>query len=247
MNNLTDDEILEILKASKSQKEAMQKLGYKQNGSGFRYINKICKKLKFDIKQITYRIYKDDYNKSPKKCINCGKTIEWKNRRNEFCSHSCAASYNNLGVSRNKTTNTYYLECQNCGKKYDHKKTNLYCSNKCHNESIYKKYIIDWKNGINSGVRGLYQVSEHIRRYLFDKNNNKCEKCGWSEYNMVTDKIPLEIHHKDGDCTNNKEYNLELLCPNCHSLTDTFGNLNKKSKREYRVKKTLKDINNTNN
>lgn len=30
---------------------------------------------------------------------------------------------------------------------------------------------------------------------------------------------------------NNKEENLELLCPNCHSLTDNFGALNKNSTR----------------
>ena len=34
------------------------------------------------------------------------------------------------------------------------------------------------------------------------------------------------------DCTNNKEENLQLFCPNCHSLTETFGNL-KKIPKEY--------------
>jgi len=34
------------------------------------------------------------------------------------------------------------------------------------------------------------------------------------------------MHHKDGNRSNNKEDNLELLCPNCHSLTDNFGILN---------------------
>ncbi len=30
---------------------------------------------------------------------------------------------------------------------------------------------------------------------------------------------------------NNKEENLELLCPNCHSLTENYGNLNEHSQR----------------
>lgn len=30
---------------------------------------------------------------------------------------------------------------------------------------------------------------------------------------------PLEIEHIDGNALNNKEDNLILLCPNCHSLT----------------------------
>lgn len=39
--------------------------------------------------------------------------------------------------------------------------------------------------------------------------------------------MPLEVEHIDGDSTNNKEYNLTLLCPNCHSLTKTYRGLNK--------------------
>ena len=43
------------------------------------------------------------------------------------------------------------------------------------------------------------------------------------------------VWHKDGDYTNNKEENLQLLCPNCHSLTETYGILNKgNSKRRNR-------------
>ena len=55
--------------------------------------------------------------------------------------------------------------------------------------------------------------------------------------NQYSGKVPLQIHHIDGNCLNNKEENLQLLCPNCHSLTETFGNLNKKSKRVYRNNK----------
>lgn len=36
---------------------------------------------------------------------------------------------------------------------------------------------------------------------------------------------------------NNKEENLQLLCPNCHSLTENFGSSNKNSSRIYRKQK----------
>ncbi len=39
-------------------------------------------------------------------------------------------------------------------------------------------------------------------------------------------KIPLELHHKDGDKFNNCIENLEVLCPNCHSLTDNVRGKN---------------------
>ena len=35
----------------------------------------------------------------------------------------------------------------------------------------------------------------------------------------------------------NKEDNLEVLCPNCHSLTETYGSLNKNGRKERRIKK----------
>ena len=59
----------------------------------------------------------------------------------------------------------------------------------------------------------------------------------YGKKNEYTNKIPLQIHHVDGNCINNTEDNLMLLCPNCHSLTNTFGNLNKNSKRNNRNKK----------
>jgi 5-methylcytosine-specific restriction endonuclease McrA len=59
-------------------------------------------------------------------------------------------------------------------------------------------------------------------------------KCGWKERHNLTGNVPIQLEHKDGDSNNNKIDNLELLCPNCHSLTDTFGYLNKGRGRNER-------------
>lgn len=75
-----------------------------------------------------------------------------------------------------------------------------------------------------------------------EKNNCKCEKCGWGEINPTTQKTPLEVHHINGDCTDNREENLQLLCPNCHSLTETFGSLNNGNSRRYKYKEYRKKI-----
>jgi hypothetical protein len=73
---------------------------------------------------------------------------------------------------------------------------------------------------------------------LLEKYNNCCQKCGWNKMNEHTKKVPLTVHHIDGDCSNSRPSNIELICPNCHSLTETYGNLNKgKSKRFNRSKK----------
>lgn len=138
--------------------------------------------------------------------------------------------------------------CLNCGeilKKYY--KGKKYCSIECEHEYHYKKTVESWLNGdivITSNKWGGLPVA--IKRYLMELRNNKCEKCGWGEINQTSGKIPLEVHHIDGDCTNNKIDNLQLLCPNCHSLTENFGVHNfGKSKRydlmEYKRKRRNKN------
>ena len=128
--------------------------------------------------------------------------------------------------------------CLNCGNLIE-RKGNKYCSNKCQCDFQYKEYIKKWKKGIENGMRGKYQISEYIRRYLFEKYNSKCSRCGWSRVNPFTNLVPLEIEHIDGDYTNNLEDNLDLICPNCHSLTSTYRALNKGNGRKDRKKYSL--------
>ena len=45
---------------------------------------------------------------------------------------------------------------------------------------------------------------------------DKCELCGLSTWQGI--KLPLELHHIDGNHFNNELNNLMILCPNCHSI-----------------------------
>jgi DNA-directed RNA polymerase subunit RPC12/RpoP len=69
---------------------------------------------------------------------------------------------------------------------------------------------------------------------MLEKSGYKCSKCGWDKINPITKKTPLQVNHIDGDSKSSTEKNLEVLCPNCHSLTPNFGNLNKGNGRVKR-------------
>lgn len=108
---------------------------------------------------------------------------------------------------------------------------------KQNNQKLYEEYIKRWKRGEETGRRGKEAISAHVRRYLFEKYESKCCECGWSKVNPTTNKVPLEVEHIDGNWVNNKEENLKLLCPNCHSLTSTYRSLNKGKGRKVRLHK----------
>ena len=48
----------------------------------------------------------------------------------------------------------------------------------------------------------------------------QCERCGIIEW--MGRSLSFHPHHKDGNRFNNFLENIEILCPNCHSQTDTF-------------------------
>ena len=121
--------------------------------------------------------------------------------------------------------------CLNCGKLLNNIQTK-YCSNICQADYQYKQYINRWKSGEETGLSGEYGISQHIRRYLMDKYSCRCQLCGWGEVNQYTNTTPLEIHHIDGNYKNNNEDNLQLLCPNCHSLTETYKSHNKNGRKQ---------------
>lgn len=115
--------------------------------------------------------------------------------------------------------------CKFC-KKELHDDRNTYCNNKCQKEFQYNEYIKSWKAGKLPKANIEFYVSNHIRRYLFEKYDSKCSRCGWDKPNPYINSVILEVEHLDGDASNHDENNLDLICPNCHSLTPTYRALN---------------------
>lgn len=178
----------------------------------------------------------EEYNRNPKKCKTCNKSITYEKKDNDFCSHRCSALFTNYGrIRKNKIKKI----CLNCNTLLVTRNSSKYCSSKCQSEYQYNSYIKKWKNGEVDGMRGD-GISLYIRRYIFEKFNNKCTVCGWSKVNQYTGTIPLTIDHIDGNSSHNKEENLNLLCPSCHSLTPTYCGLNRGRGRTNRRIKIAK-------
>ena len=58
----------------------------------------------------------------------------------------------------------------------------------------------------------------------------KCEECGQSSH-WNHKKLVLQLDHKNGNRYDNRRENLRILCPNCHTQTETFGGKRRKNQR----------------
>lgn len=79
---------------------------------------------------------------------------------------------------------------------------------------------------ILEGLHPQYQSNKLRLRLLSEEVfEHRCFNCKLTEW--LNAPIPLELEHIDGNHTNHIIDNLELLCPNCHALTNTYRGKNK--------------------
>lgn len=72
-----------------------------------------------------------------------------------------------------------------------------------------------------------------LRERVLYEQDCKCKRCGISEW--LGESISLELEHIDGNHHNNERDNLEMLCPNCHSLTLTWRGRNKQTDNRLKI------------
>ena len=70
---------------------------------------------------------------------------------------------------------------------------------------------------------GTRRARGNLKRRLFAAGLKQpnCDACGIDRWRGTP--LTLQLHHVNGDRFDNRVENLEVLCPNCHSLTDTYG------------------------
>ena len=92
----------------------------------------------------------------------------------------------------------------------------------------YAQHNLISLNEILDGKHPAYQTFK-LKNRLFKEGilENKCSNCNISEW----DNLPIncELDHINGIRHDHRKENLRILCPNCHSQTDTYRakNINK--------------------
>lgn len=100
-----------------------------------------------------------------------------------------------------------------------------------------------WRNSVRQSYETKYLSKSfdelyigQKRRRVIEEQCGRCADCGLSEWKGQP--IKLEMDHKDGNTNNNVRENLWALCPNCHSMTETWRG---KNKPRYNGEKKVSD------
>ena len=104
-------------------------------------------------------------------------------------------------------------KCINCDCEFDYlpsQKNGKYCSNKCQGE-------YQLKNRFTIGSKWKQSMGKYLKKI----RGNKCEVCDITEHNGKP--IVFQIDHINGNREDNRYENLQIICPNCHSQTKTWG------------------------
>ncbi len=88
-----------------------------------------------------------------------------------------------------------------------------------HKRSCYPQRELEVYLSLNGPNIGSYKLKHKL--YASGLKQPKCEKCGIE--NWLGQPLSFHLEHKDGNNRNNLLNNLEILCPNCHSQTETYA------------------------
>lgn len=158
------------------------------------------------------------------KCQNtkCGQKHSGTFGSGKFCSRSCANSREKTETTKRKTAESMRLAFR---------------------EGRAKQPTVDFEKILakrkQQRQRELIEADfsslsfGRLRNRLILEQDSQCNRCGLNEW--CGEQIALELEHKDGNNRNNTRENLEMLCPNCHSLTKTWRGRNKTPLRKERI------------
>lgn len=121
-------------------------------------------------------------------------------------------------------------------------------------KQIIEKYGLDishfkgqgWnKDNVDYSIfeNGKASKSEVLLRALIILRGWKCEKCKGEEWQG--ERIPLCVHHINGNHIDNRIENLQILCPNCHAQTDNYCGKNRVNREPIKDEDFVKALKST--
>ena len=143
----------------------------------------------------------------------------------KFCSLSCSSRHRQSLVEKPKPNS----KCADClvefyrppSKVRGGKSGLVFCSRK------HKDLAMRIVGGITDLHPSHYGSVRSYRKIAGVNLGSQCARCGYNEYPEI-----LEVNHIDCDRNNNSPQNLEILCPNCHSIYHFTTRTGKWSRRE---------------
>ena len=103
-------------------------------------------------------------------------------------------------------------------------------------ESNLDKGLLRWRSSYKRPANNFINKHRLLNKGIL---RNVCSKCGLGP-EWCGEKLVLQLDHIDGNYRNNEVSNLRILCPNCHSQTDTYTGKNIKT---YKTKHNCENCN----
>ncbi len=143
-------------------------------------------------------------------------TKEWEDKIREACKDAPSMAHACADIQMN--TNTFIFHA---------KRLKVYNPNQAGKGMSKFRPSIPLTEIIEGGKHPQYQAHKLKLRLLKEGiKEHVCEKCRRKTWQKKP--IPLELHHKDGNSRNHLIGNISLICPNCHTFTDTYKSKNHK-------------------
>lgn len=145
-------------------------------------------------------------------CPKCGNEHD---KPGMFCSRACANARTWSVESKQKRSVALKQHIA------DHPEWRIHHKDKIAERAEVQKQTLASKN-YQRFLDGLITDGKALKKWLIATVGETCTLCGMlPEWNG--NYLSLQVDHVDGNHKNNHPTNIRLVCPNCHSQTDTFS------------------------